>query len=246
MDIVSLYNKSFELLEQNDPCQTYEEALRLSQGFFQWVCEMKLKFLPDPLWENIRVLEIGAGVGGLSLHLARLGAKCTVLDFSTKALSLAKKNADLHAVSFDYVCQDVAIPQENLKTGYDIIIDSHVFHCLALEPERINYLQFVKDHLSPQGFFIGESMVLKKKMMIPSGYRLDTEEEILYQKFNEWVPVRKIIDSLNLEIEFQKSGLNILYFMYYAHFVFQPSRDFTEIPEDLLPASVRFVVRKPD
>ncbi|MCE3013098.1 MAG: hypothetical protein LW878_08525, partial [Proteobacteria bacterium] len=69
---------------------------------------------------------------------------------------------------------------------------------------------------------------------------------ILWQKFSDWIPLRKITDSLLLEDEFKASGLFINYFFYYANFAFAVNQDFLELPGDILPASVRFALRLPN
>jgi SAM-dependent methyltransferase len=242
MDIAEQYERSYQNLFIRDPQDLLEETLRLSKGQTLWAQEMKDKFLPDIPWHKMRVLEVGGGMGGVSLNLARLGANCTVVDLSAKALTLANRHAQSMGVEIKTFKMDVTSPENPLTHKYDLILDSHLLHCLTDHPSRISYLQFVKDQLERGGIFIGESMVYKKKLFIPSGYRFDETEKILFQKYNEWLPFRKIADSIELEEEFKFCRLNILFFYYYSHFVFQPSSDFTEIPSELLPASVRFVL----
>ena len=67
---------------------------------------------------------------------------------------------------------------------------------------------------------------------------------VLWQMFGEWKPVRRILDSLDLEKELNEAGFNITYYMYYANYGFVPHPTFMEIPRDILPASVRMVLRK--
>ncbi len=53
-----------------------------------------------------RILEIGVGMGGDSIYLAKQGAKVTALDFTKEALIEVKKNAKQHHVNIDTVQAD--------------------------------------------------------------------------------------------------------------------------------------------
>jgi hypothetical protein len=86
-------------------------------------------------------------------------------------------------------------------------------------------------------------MVHRKKLFIPDGFMFD-QNNTLWQMLGEWKPVRRILDSLDLEKEFNTAGLNITYFMYYANFAFVPHKSFMEIPSEILPAAVRLVLQK--
>ncbi len=221
-----------------------ERVERESRGLLQLVDEIKNKFLGDRDWSELHVAELGGGMGGLSLHLARRGAQVTVVDCSKTALDIHRQLAQMSHLETEQVCLDVTHPEANLSKKFDLLIDSHLLHCIARPAERASYLSFVREHLTPTGFFVGESMVHRKKMFIPPGYRLD-EDNILWQKFSDWIPLRKITDSLLLEDEFKNSGFFINYFFYYANFAFAVNQDFLELPGDILPASVRFALRLP-
>jgi SAM-dependent methyltransferase len=221
-----------------------ERVERESKGLLQLVDEIKNKFFGDRDWSELQVAELGAGMGGLSLHLARRGAKVTVVDCSKTALDIHAQLSQMSHLETNPVCLDVSHPEAKLTQKFDLLIDSHLLHCIAQPFDRASYLSFVREHLKPGGFFVGESMVHRKKMFIPPGYRLD-EEGILWQKFSEWIPLRKITDSLLLEDEFKNSGFFINYFFYYANFAFAVNQDFLELPGDILPASVRFALRLP-
>lgn len=238
-----LYNEAYS------PYQTHKLNLELrdklereSKGLLQLVDEIKTKFLGDRDWSTLSVAELGAGMGGLSLQLARRGAKVTVVDCSVNALDINKHLAQMSHLEMDQVCLDVTHPEASLGKKFDLLIDSHLLHCIAQPFERASYLSFVRDHL--QGFYLGETMVHRKKMFIPPGYRFD-EDFILWQKFAKEMPIRKITDSLLLEEEFKASGMFIQYFYYYANFSFAVTEDFLDLPGDILPASVRFALRLP-
>jgi 2-polyprenyl-3-methyl-5-hydroxy-6-metoxy-1,4-benzoquinol methylase len=243
MDLSQIYNDAYSPYSSSRiNLEMRDRVEKETRGFLQLVDEIKSRFLPDKAWSEMRVAELGCGMAGLSLQLARRGAQVVAVDFAPRALEIARELASMSHLSIETVCLDVSKPDATLDQKFDLIIDSHLLHCLALDPDRASYLSFVKEHLKPDGFFVGETMVHRKKMYIPNGYKLD-EKNILYQKFADWTPVRKIIDSLDLEVEFKSSGLYINYFYYYGNFSFAPSEDFWEIPAEILPASVRFALR---
>ena len=219
------------------------EVLQSSKGLYNYVLECKSKFLTNMDWQGMKVAELGAGRGGLGLHLARLGADVTLVDFSPSALEQASKLFAQEGFTPKIVEADVSHPDVTLPEKYDLMVDSHLLHCLCFDPERFSYLQLVRDHLKDQGIFVAETMVHRKKLYIPDGFMFDPNN-VLWQMFGEWKPVRRILDSLDLENEINLSGLHIAYFMYYAQFGFVPHKSFMEIPTEILPASVRMVLQK--
>ncbi|MBA2403290.1 MAG: class I SAM-dependent methyltransferase, partial [Bdellovibrionales bacterium] len=194
-------------------------------------------------WQGMKVLEMGSGRGGLGLHLARLGADVTLVDFSPSALEQAEKVFALENFRPKIIQADVTHPDVTLPEKYDLIVDSHLLHCLTSDPERFSYLQLVRDHLKDHGIFAAETMVHRKKLYIPDGFMFDPNN-VLWQMFGEWKPVRRILDSIDLEKELTMAGFNISYFMYYANYGFVPHKNFLDIPSEILPASVRLVLQK--
>jgi hypothetical protein len=69
------------------------------------------------------------------------------------------------------------------------------------------------------------------------------EKNILWQMLSVWTPVRRILDSLDLEKELNEAHFEIIYFYYYGQYGFIPHKDFMDIPAEILPAAVRLVVR---
>ncbi|MBY0518257.1 MAG: class I SAM-dependent methyltransferase [Bacteriovoracaceae bacterium] len=244
MDLAPYYDEAYtKFLRQPMTQEMSQKIEKESRGLLQLVDEIKEKFFANVSWESLKVVELGGGMGGISMQLARRGAKVTLVDFAPHALEVSTRLSQSQGLEIKTELLDLGRPDARLDGQFDLMIDSHLFHCLPLTPQRISYLHFVREHLSDHGYLVGETMVHRKKLFIPDGYMLD-QENILWQMFGEWVPVRKIIDSLDLEEEFKKAGLNISYFFYYANYAFAPSADFWDIPAEVLPASVRFAVKK--
>jgi SAM-dependent methyltransferase len=243
MSLQEYYEDSFHSERGRGPSDMIAEVVQSTKGLAHYVLESKAKFLSDIDWKGMKVLELGSGRGGLGLHLARLGAEMTLVDFSPSALEQARQVYALEGFGPKIVAGDVTHPDLFLAEKYDLIVDSHLLHCLTSDPERYSYLSLVRNHLKDHGIFVAETMVHRKKLFIPDGFMFD-QNNTLWQMFGEWKPVRRILDSLDLEKEFNAAGFNITYFMYYANFAFIPHKSFMEIPSEILPAAVRLVLQK--
>lgn len=240
MSLRPYYEESYQNYSRESVDSLKDIALRSGQALSRFVKESKDKFLGERSWEDLRVLELGSGHGGLSLELARLGAKPTLVDFSSEALTQARRIFESENLEVSTLEGDVGLPDLEIKDKFDLIIDSHLLHCLTEDPDRVSYYALVKDALAPGGIFVCETMVHRKKLHIPDGFMFD-QRNILWQMFGKWTPVRRILDSLDLEKELSNAQLSIKSFFYYGQYSFVPHQSFMEIPAEVLPASVRFV-----
>ena len=243
MSLQEYYEDSFRSERGRSAQDLLPEVVQSTKGLANYVQECKSRFLPDLDWQGLKVLELGAGRGGVGLHLARLGARVTLLDFSPSAIEQAQAIYALEGIEAQFIVADVSRPDVVLNDRYDVIVDSHLLHCLTTDPERSSYLGLVRDYLTEEGIFVAETMVHRKKLYIPDGFMFD-QNNVLWQMFGEWKPVRRILDSLDLEREVTEAGLHIAYFMYYANFGFVPHKSFMEIPSEILPAAVRMVLKR--
>ena len=243
MSLQVYYEDSFRSENGRSVADFSAEVIHNSKGLANYTLESKSRFLPGLDWKGMKVAEMGSGRGGLGLHLARLGADVTLVDFSPSALEQASQLYATEGFSPELVEADLGLPDVRLDQKFDLIVDSHLLHCLTSDPERFSYLALVRDHLKDEGIFVAETMVHRKKLFIPDGFMFD-QNNILWQMFGEWKPVRRILDSLDLENELNKVGFNITYFYYYASYGFVPHKSFMEIPSEILPAAVRMVLKK--
>ncbi|MGE3611198.1 MAG: class I SAM-dependent methyltransferase [Bacteriovoracaceae bacterium] len=219
------------------------EAITASKALANYVIESKDKFLTSKDWKGLKVLELGCGRGGVGIQLARLGADVTLVDFSPSALKQAELLFQNEGFSVKTICGDVTHPDLLIQEKYDLIVDSHLLHCLIQNPERSSYYELIRSSLSEDGIFVAETMVHRKKLFVPDGFMFD-ENYVLWQMFGKWMPVRRILDSLDLEQEINNSGLRITYFYYYGQFAFVPHMSFMDIPSEILPAAVRMVLKR--
>ncbi|MBU0974464.1 class I SAM-dependent methyltransferase [Patescibacteria group bacterium] len=73
--------------------------------------------------KNLKVIEIGSGIGTYAALLASEGAKSTLLDYSPKALKRAKEFFKNNKLKAEYVLGDALdFPQQIKKNGIAIII----------------------------------------------------------------------------------------------------------------------------
>lgn len=242
MKLNEYYEQAFEKEDGRSVGELASEAFTYSKGLFHLVRESKDRFLENLDWSGLRVLETGSGRGGVGLHLAKLGAKVSLVDFSKMALSQAERIYAHEGLEVKTYLGDVTFPDLDIPEKFDIIVDSHLLHCITEDPDRSSYYAFIKEHLAPNGIFVAETMVHRKKLFIPEGFVIDNKN-VLWQNIGEWAPIRKILDSLDLEDEIRRSGLEITYFYYYGQFGFVPHRSFLDIPAEILPASVRLVLK---
>ena len=243
MTLQGYYEDSYREERSRTPQDLLQEETSAARALTSFVIEQKTRFLPDLDWSEVRVLELGSGRGGVSLQLARLGARVTLVDFSPTALSQAERIFALEGLPVHTLAGDVTHPDLELGEVFDLVIDSHLLHCLTEDPDRASFYGLVSDHLSPQGIFVSETMVHRKKLFIPDGFMFD-ERNVLWQMFGRWTPVRRILDSLDLEAEIGNTPLKIISFFYYAQFGFVPHRRFMESPGEVLPAAVRMVLKR--
>lgn len=242
MTLQGYYEDSYRNERGVSSDELMNETIMASKALYHFVIESKDKFLPNLDWNGLKVLETGAGRGGVGLLLKKLGADVTLIDFSPSALEQAKKIYAKEGFEVQTIEGDVTHPDVKIPHKFDLIVDSHLLHCITDDPDRSSYYRLVSDHLSLRGIFVVETMVHRKKLFIPDGFMFD-ERNVLWQMFGKWTPVRRILDSLDLEKELNEAQFHILYFYYYGQFGFVPHRSFMDIPPEILPAAVRMVLK---
>lgn len=242
MSLQEYYEESYRNERGRGTSDLLQEVTTYSKGLYNFVVESKNRFLGEVDWSSLHILETGAGRGGLSLLLAKLGAKVTLIDFSPSALKQAETIFAAEGLEVNTIVADVTHPDVEIGIKFDLIVDSHLLHCITEDPDRSSYYRLISDHLTERGIFVCETMVHRKKLHIPDGFMFD-ERFVLWQMFGKWTPVRRILDSLDLERELQDAQFNIVYFYYYGQYGFVPHRSFMDLPAEILPAAVRFVVQ---
>lgn len=190
MDLKDFYGKAYQDLEQSFvPNQSLVDFLQMHLPVLSTVPPARV------------VLELGCGVG---THLLGKG-EVWALDFSEDAISKARNDERFQYVNF--VCQDAC--ELELDQKFDLILDSHLLHCIVEPDQRMAYLKKVKEHLSAGGLFYVETMVTHREC--------NFEHELEYFFFAPQLqkgddPVRFIDTAENIEKELKDAGFKILYF----------------------------------
>ena len=95
------------------------------------------------------ILDLGCGLGSLSILLAKQGKKVTAVDDSKEYLEIAKKKSkDLH---INYIQLDFTTQELKEKTTYDTIIISGVIEHIK---EDETFLKKINKHLKKEGILI--------------------------------------------------------------------------------------------
>jgi SAM-dependent methyltransferase len=111
---------------------------------------------------SIELEEVGNVLGKSLLHLqchfgmdtiswARLGAKATGVDFSDKAVTLARRLSRETGINTDFICSDIYQLQDVLNQQFDIVFTSHGVLCWL--PDLDRWAKIISHFLKPGGFF---------------------------------------------------------------------------------------------
>jgi release factor glutamine methyltransferase len=80
-----------------------------------------------PVDANLNLLDVGTGSGCIAIALKKnlAQAKVSAVDISAEALATAKLNAELNAVSVEFILADILQPKENiLQRNFDVIVSN--------------------------------------------------------------------------------------------------------------------------
>ncbi|MCO4754838.1 MAG: class I SAM-dependent methyltransferase [Bacteriovoracaceae bacterium] len=244
------YGKNFNQAYEKFTPQWLSDPNKVDQ-YIELNCQTLIEFyedyskqfnFPQKDYSKLRVLDLGTGLGGVAHYFARKGAEVVGVDVSNLAIMAAQQIAQERDLDISFKVLDVTNTMEDLGS-FDLIMDSHLYHCLISDEDRNSYLTFVKKHLQSDGLFLMESMVFQKQFRTPVGYSMD-ENFTLYKEFSDGErAIRRVIPGIELEKEFKVAGLNIHYLYFHAELSFEVFDDYEGYPHQNLPQTARLAAK---
>ncbi len=238
-----LYNNAYkkftpEFIQIRNLAKIEQYFAENRESLVDFIDKYSSQFQLDSKLQDMSCLELGCGMGSLSHYLAPKFAYYMGVDYSDLAIMNARAIADLKSMPLNFKVHDVT-STENLSLKFDLIIDSHLWHCLTTAEQRKKYLQFIKNHLNPGGQFLLETMVFQKSLQVPVGYYFN-QDYVLGKQFDEEVlPIRSIRKSIDIEADITRAGLNISYLYYHSELSFDVFDEYSDYPADSLPKTLR-------
>ena len=111
-----------------------------------------IKLIKSKVIQPCKVLELGCGHGNDSIFLAKNGFKVTAIDISKRAISEAKRRAEMAGVKIRFLAED-ASQLDSLEETFQFIYDWACFQFIP-EEKREGYLSSIKRLLESYGYFI--------------------------------------------------------------------------------------------
>lgn len=185
--------------------------------FYNQEIKNRLKKIPN------NVLEVGCGAGSIFSEV-RNDFEVLGIDVSPSAIKLANQNNI--SKNIKYECLDVT--SMDFKEQFDLVYDSHCFHCLTDPLDREKALANIYKALKPGGIFALETMTSHKLMTFDPPYLF--QENILY-RFNTFasyvdlkffdgapfLPVRRIDHAIKIEEDILKANFKIIFLYVFSH-----------------------------
>lgn len=173
--------------------------------------------------QGARVLELGCGTGALACMLAEHGFDVTAIDVSASAIAFARSVAQARGLSVRFEVGEAcswAAPAH----AFDIVIDSHLLHCIVTAAERRQLLANLRTALRPEGELWTETMALAQRFVPSARCRID-ERGVVWERVDDgcecidrvradgavWIPFRYIAPTAqSLLSEFEAAGFTPL------------------------------------
>jgi SAM-dependent methyltransferase len=105
-----------------------------------------------------RVLELGCGMGNLTIPLTCKGFNVVGMDISTTAIEAAKKRAFAAGINAQFRVGDaISAKSYDSSKKYECILDGLIWHCIIGDDRKV-LLEQVYNNLEPNGCFLGITM----------------------------------------------------------------------------------------
>lgn len=195
-------------------------------------------------FQNVKVIEIGAGAGTNAALMAKRGANVTILDYSEKALQTSKSFFNDNNLRAKFVNQNALLLPDSLKNKYDIsmsfglaehfrgkereaIIKSHVdvlkkggITFIAVPNKYAPFYRIYKKYLESRGKWVyGEEYPFSRNelLQISKRVKLNGREVFggsLLTNYNPFSLLKKFFRKKNDEINKERGTFLDKYFSY--------------------------------
>lgn len=141
--------------------------------YIQQTLQQACTLLPSKTWNNTKVLDVGCGVGALSLYLASKGAQVDGIDISPRAVTIAQQAADSLPLTDKLSFQKKELSKA--KTGkYDFVLCSEVIEHV---PDDQDFYARLISQLKPRGVLM-LTTPSKDNALYRMGYYRDFDQEV--------------------------------------------------------------------
>lgn len=174
---------------------------------------------------NLKALDIGCGTGPSAHMLCDLGFDVLGIDVSKTAIEMAQNLASGLKKAIQFRKADL-LELMNEGQKFNLLYDSHCFHCIVHEDDRRNAFKTAHALLGPGGYFILDTMAYREGADMRGGYdtlRFD-DDYILWHKTQKnnfagivelegqlWCPQRRIYPVEKILSEVEAAGFKVEY-----------------------------------
>ncbi|WP_405568051.1 peptide chain release factor N(5)-glutamine methyltransferase [Polaribacter sp. Asnod6-C07] len=141
--------------------------------------------------KKLNILDIGTGSGCIPIALAKnlKNATISAIDVSSKALKMAKKNAELNKVNINFIEKDI-LTADNLSESYDIIVSNPPY---VRELEKAEILNNVLENEPHLALFVSDDdpLVFYNKIAELAKTHL-TKNGILFFEINQYLGLETV------------------------------------------------------
>jgi ubiquinone biosynthesis O-methyltransferase len=176
---------------------TYFYILRTLRQACAQLTKKPAKQSAEQSWKGLRVLDVGCGVGALSLYLANQGAEVTGIDISERAIAIAKDAAVQTGLT-----KKVTFKKSTLQTAsrgtYDFVLCSEVIEHI---PDDQTFLSQLVSQLKPGGVLM-LTTPLKDNLLYNIGYYDSFDQEVGHQRRYTAASIKALMTTAPLQVTY--------------------------------------------
>ena len=111
--------------------------IKKEQGTVSWRLIEKSILKKFGSFENLNVIEVGAGIGSNALLFAKRGSSVTILDYSQKALERSKEIFKEYSLNAKFICADI-LKNNKINKKFDVAMSFGLAeHFLNADRKRV-------------------------------------------------------------------------------------------------------------